>query len=141
MHVTLARFQQRYQMRICGLIYFSNHCHLLLRPRSVKQLAAFMRDVNSKIAREAGRLHGWREKIWSRRYTDIVISHEPETQIARLHYLLEQGCKEGLVASPRHFREEVPPFSQGPERQFRPLAVFVWHLSRHRPCQGSTALP
>ena len=63
---TLARFQKRYRMRICGLIYLSNHCHLLLRP-------------------------------------DIVTSHEPEAQIARLRYLLEQGCKEGLVASPRHW--------------------------------------
>jgi REP element-mobilizing transposase RayT len=99
----LARFQKRYNMRICGLVYLSNHCHLLLRPRSVEQLAGFMRDVNSKIAREAGRLHGWREKLWGRRYTDIVTSHEPEAQIARLRYLLEQGCKEGLVASPRHW--------------------------------------
>ena len=36
---TLARFQKRYGMRICGLIYLSNHCHLLLRPLSVEQLA------------------------------------------------------------------------------------------------------
>jgi REP element-mobilizing transposase RayT len=99
----LARFQKRYDMRICGLVYLSNHCHLLLRPQSVEQLASFMRDVNSKIAREVGRLHGWREKIWGRRYTDIVTSHEPEAQIARLRYLLEHGCKEGLVASPRHW--------------------------------------
>jgi len=99
----LARFQKRYQMRICGLVYLSNHCHLLLRPRSIQQLASFMRDVNSKIAREAGRLHDWREKLWGRRYTDIVTSLEPEAQIDRLRYLLEQGCKEGLVASPRHW--------------------------------------
>ena len=99
----LARFQKRYKMRICGLIYLSNHCHLLLRPYSVEQLASFMRDVNSKIVREAGRLHGWQEKLWGRRYTAIVTSHEPEAQIARLRYLLEQGCKEGLVASPRHW--------------------------------------
>ena len=62
-----------------------------------------MRYVNSKIAREVGRLHAWKEKIWGRRYTDIVVSHEPEAQAGRLRYLLEQGCKEGLVASPRHW--------------------------------------
>jgi len=100
---TLARFQERHGMRICGLIYLSNHCHLLLRPETVEQLAGFMRDVNSKIAREAGRLHDWREKLWGRRYTDVVTSHEPEAQVDRLRYLLEQGCKEGLVASPRHW--------------------------------------
>ena len=99
----LARFQKRHGMKICGFVYLSNHCHLLLRPRSVDQLAGFMRDVNSKIAREVARLYGWREKIWGRRYTDIVTSHEPEAQVDRLRYLLEQGCKEGLVASPRHW--------------------------------------
>jgi len=99
----LARFQRRHRMKICGFVYLSNHCHLLLRPESVEQLAAFLRDVSSKIAREAGKLHDWREKLWGRRYTDIVVSHEPEAQVARLRYLLEQGCKERLVASPRHW--------------------------------------
>jgi REP element-mobilizing transposase RayT len=100
---TLARFQKIHGMKICGFVYLSNHCHLLLIPDSVEQLAAFMRDVNSKIAKEVGRLYGWREKLWSRRYTDIVVSHEPEAQVQRLQYLLEQGCKERLVASPRHW--------------------------------------
>lgn len=100
---TLARYQKRHRMRICGFVYLSNHCHLLLRPESVEQMAAFMRDINSKIAREAGRLYGWRDKFWSRRYTSIVVSVESEDQVARLRYLLEQGCKEGLVASPREW--------------------------------------
>ena len=99
----LAHFQKLHGMRICGFVYLSNHCHLLLRPNSVQQLAGFLRDVNSRIAREAGQLHAWREKFWGRRYTDVVVSHEPEAQIARLRYLLEQGCKEALVASPRHW--------------------------------------
>jgi REP element-mobilizing transposase RayT len=100
---TLARAQERYAMTICGFVYLSNHCHLLLVPESVEQLAAFMRYLNSKIAREAGRLHGWTEKLWGRRYTSIVVSHEPEAQIQRLRYLLDQGCKERLVTSPRHW--------------------------------------
>lgn len=100
---TLARGQARYGMVVCGFAYLSNHCHLLLVPDSVEQLAAFMRYVNSKIAREVARLQGWREKVWGRRYTSIVVSDEPEAQIQRLRYLLEQGCKERLVASPRHW--------------------------------------
>lgn len=99
----LARGQQRYGMKICAFVYLSNHCHLLLRPRDAQQLADFMRYVNSKIAKEAGRLHHWREKFWGRRYTDIVVSHEPEAQLRRLRYILEQGSKERLVASPRHW--------------------------------------
>ncbi len=99
----LARIQKRHDMKVCAFVYLSNHCHLLLQPNNVKQLADFMRELNSKIAKEAGRLHDWTDKLWSRRYTDIVISHEPEAQIERLRYLLEQGAKEGLVASPRHW--------------------------------------
>ena len=100
---TLARFQQRHRMKICGFVYLSNHYHLLLRPESVEQLASFMRDVQSKIAREVGRLYDWKEKVWGRRYSDGTSSHEPESEILRLRYLLEQGCKERLVASPKQW--------------------------------------
>ena len=57
--------------------------------------------VNSNLAREVGRLTGWREKIWSRRYQAILVSQEEAAQIERLRYLLSHGVKEGLVARPR----------------------------------------
>jgi hypothetical protein len=61
-----------------------------------------MAFVNGNIAREAGRLHAWRERFWGRRYRAIVVADGDEAaQIARFRYLLAQGCKEGLVASPR----------------------------------------
>ena len=102
-HGALARSQERHGMKVCAVVYLSNHCHLLLRPESVEQLAGFMRDVNAKIAKEAGRLHGWSGALWGRPYTDGVVSHEPGAQIGCLRYLLEQGCKERLVASPKHW--------------------------------------
>ena len=55
----------------------------------------------SKLAREAGRLTGWREKIFGRRYQAIVISSEEAAQIERLRYVLANGTKEGLVERPR----------------------------------------
>ncbi len=90
-------------MRVCAFIYLSNHCHLLLYPTDGKQLADFMRYVNSKIAREVCRLHDWGEKVWGRRYVGIRVSDTRVDQVRRLRYLLSQGCKEGLVASPRHW--------------------------------------
>jgi hypothetical protein len=60
-----------------------------------------MNLFSSKLAREVGRLHGWREKIWSRRYQSIVVSSEEAAQIDRLRYVLAHGCKEGLVERPR----------------------------------------
>ena len=99
----LGRAQQATGMKICAFVYLSNHCHLLLRPTDADQLASFMRYLNSNVAREVARLHGWREKVWGRRYYDIAVSHESEAQIGRLRYLLEQGVKEGLVATPLHW--------------------------------------
>ncbi len=99
----LARAQERTGMRVCGFVYLSNHAHLLLRPTDVQQMASFMAYVNSNVAREIGRLHDWRERFWGRRYTDVVVSETPEDHVRRLRYLLEQGVKERLVASPRHW--------------------------------------
>ncbi len=99
----LARAQARTGMRVCAFVYMSNHAHLLLRPENVQQLADFMAYANSNVAREVGRLHDWKEKFWGRRHAAIDVSEEPAAEEGRLRYLLEQGVKERLVASPRHW--------------------------------------
>jgi REP element-mobilizing transposase RayT len=85
---------------LCAFCFLSNHFHLLVRVRNAKELASFMRYVNSNLAREVARRVDWRDHVWSRRYQAIVVSEEPEAQEARLRYLLSQGVKEGLVAHP-----------------------------------------
>ena len=97
----LGRAQRLYEVRCCGYVFASNHYHLLLDVDNVRQLARFMCYVNSNLAREIGRLYGWADKIWSRRYQAIVVSGEEGAQIARLKYILANGCKEGLVARPQ----------------------------------------
>jgi len=64
----IGRAQRKHAIRIHALAVLSNHAHLLLSPESPQQLAAFMDFVAGNIAREIGRLHGWREKLWARRY-------------------------------------------------------------------------
>ena len=97
----VARAARLYAMRVCAFVFLSNHYHLLLRPRDASHLASFMNYLNGNLAKEAGRLHRWREKFWGRRYRSIPVSFEPEAQVERLRYLLEQGCKENLVARPQ----------------------------------------
>ncbi len=99
----LARAARRYDVGVVAFVVLSNHAHLLLIPRDAEQLARFMNYFNGNLAREAGRLHDWRERVWGRRYTAIVVSEEEEAQVLRLCYLLAQGCKEGLVRSPREW--------------------------------------
>jgi hypothetical protein len=93
----LGRAQRLYPIRVCHHVFASTHFHLLLDVDDALQLARFMRHVNSNLARKVGRLVGWREKLWSRRYQAIVVSNEDAAQIERLRYGLAHGVKEGLV--------------------------------------------
>ncbi len=79
----LARSARLYDVGVCAFVFLSNHYHMLLRPKDARELARFMNYLNSSLAREAGRLHGWRERFWGRRYRPVPISFEPEAQIAR----------------------------------------------------------
>jgi REP element-mobilizing transposase RayT len=97
----LGRAQREHPVLIHAFTFMSNHYHMLLTPGSALQMSRFVGYVNGNIAREVGRLIGWNQKFWARRYQAIVISDEEEAQIERLRYLLSHGCKEGLVASPR----------------------------------------
>lgn len=97
----LARAQKLYPVKIHAFVFMSNHYHLLLSVEDAHRLSRFMNYLNSNLAREAGRLSGWTERFWGRRYQAIVISQEEAAQIGRLRYLLSHGCKEGLVARPQ----------------------------------------
>lgn len=96
----LGRAQAKYDMPLQGCAFLSNHYHLLCSPTDPQHLASFMNFFNSKLAREVGRLHNWRGHVWDEPYHAIRVSEEPEAQIARLKYLLSQGCKEGFVITP-----------------------------------------
>ena len=96
----LAKGQVATGMRVHAVAVMSNHLHLLASPTSTRQLADFMSQVNGNLSKEVGRLHDWPGTMFPRRYTSIPVSDEPQAQVARLRYLLEQGCKENLVAAP-----------------------------------------
>jgi hypothetical protein len=85
---------------LCGFSFLSGHQHCLYWTENALCMARFQNHLNSNIARELGRLHDWPEKFWGRRYRAMIVSDEKEAQLARLKYVLANGVKEGLVASP-----------------------------------------
>jgi REP element-mobilizing transposase RayT len=91
-----------YPIQLHAITVPSNHMHLILTTPDIKTMARFMNYINSKIAREAGKLHGWREKFWGRRYRAIPIL-DCQSLVARMKYLLAHGCKEGLVKRPHEW--------------------------------------
>ncbi len=96
----LGRAQEACGIRLHAFIFMSNHYHLILTVPDTEALARFECYLNGNLAKEAGRLHGWKEKVWSRRYTAIPILDDV-AMVQRLEYLLSHGCKEGLVARPQ----------------------------------------
>ena len=96
----LGRAQARYGVEIYAFVFLSNHFHMLMRVDSAHQMAAFVGYFMSKIAKELGRMHGWREKFWGRRYHSASLEDSARVQQERFLYILRNGCKEDLVDSP-----------------------------------------
>ena len=96
----LGRAQAMTDMVLFAFVFMSNHEHLLVQPHSVKQMALFMGFLEGNLAREVGVVHQWRQKFWARRYNHGVVKDTEAAQIKRFRYLLSNGCKEDLVASP-----------------------------------------
>ena len=98
----LARAVERFDIKLYGLCFLSNHYHLLLSSRNVSNLAAFTQYIGSNIAREIAREHEWKEKFWSRRYYASIVLDEAAAE-ERMKYILANSVKEGLVKHPRYW--------------------------------------
>ncbi len=96
----LARSAELYDVGVVAFHALSNHLHGLLLPEDGRALSRFMSYFLGNLAKEIGRLHDWRECVFPRRYSHVVVSDELEAQEARLRYLLSQGCKEHLIHRP-----------------------------------------
>ena len=97
----LGRALDHSEVEIVAFKALSNHFHGLLLPEDAEALARFMGFVECNLSKEIGRLHGWRGSMWADRYHSVIVSDEPEAQIARLKYLIGQGVgHENLVRRP-----------------------------------------
>ncbi len=60
----LGRAAEYYDVDIYGFGFASTHYHILYGAENALQMSRFQCHLNSNIARELGRLHGWSEKLW-----------------------------------------------------------------------------
>lgn len=96
----LARAQERHGVHIHAFTVLSDHLHVLATYPDAESMALFHCYLYSNLSKEVTRIFGWEGTVFPRRYSHVELSKEKETEIARLKYVLGQGCKEGLVASP-----------------------------------------
>jgi REP element-mobilizing transposase RayT len=93
---TLGRCQRNHDLTLCAVTALSSHFHLLAVVEDTRQIAGFMRDFKSKVAREVNRLTDWQGPVFARRYDMAVVTEEEGAQIERLAYILSNGVKEDL---------------------------------------------
>jgi len=93
----LGRAQRLHEMDIAAISVLSNHFHLLLIVDDAQEVSEFMRDLQSRLAREVNRRTGWRGPVFERRYEMTVVTGEEPAQVERLKYVLANGVKENLV--------------------------------------------
>ncbi len=86
-------------VRLHLMVVMSNHMHMIVSAPENRSLSAFMNFVNCNIAKEAGRLHDWPDRIWRCRFKSIEILDDDKLT-ERFHYILSHGCKEGMVKRP-----------------------------------------
>ena len=87
-------------IRLHGFDAQSNHLHYLLSATAPEQLPLFLDYVHGNIARQLNDLCGRTGVFWSRRGSVIAVVDD-DAQVERLRYLLSQGPKSNLVASPK----------------------------------------
>ena len=96
----LARAQKAYGVHVHAFAVMSSHVHVLATYADAESMALFHCYLYSNLSKEVTRVHGWDGTVFPKRYTHVELSREEEIEQARLKYVLSQGCKEGLVASP-----------------------------------------
>jgi len=99
----LARAQETFEVHIYSFVFLSNHFHIQAAASTQAELSKFKCFIMSNIAREVGRLIGWTGPFWDRRCRTIPITDDAAF-LERLRYILEHGCKEGLVSHPSHWK-------------------------------------
>lgn len=95
----LGRALALYDVRLYDIVFFGNHVQYAVGARDALALARFTSFFHGNLAREVGRLVGWRGRLWSRRGRVIPIVDDAALE-RRARYLYAHGVKEGLVASP-----------------------------------------
>lgn len=94
---TLGRALSRLPVDLHAFAFLSNHWHSLVTAPDALTVSRFLQHVHSTVAVAVNELHGWDGKVFGKA-SQIVVATDSEER--RLRYVLAQGAKEGLVASP-----------------------------------------
>lgn len=93
----LGRALSLFPVELHAFAFLSNHWHGLVTVADARAASQFIQHVHSTLATAVNRLTGWAGPVMEKAGIVVVA---PDAEEARLRYVLAQGAKEGLVASP-----------------------------------------
>jgi hypothetical protein len=93
----LGRALSLFPVELHAFAFLSNHWHALVTVADAHAAKQFIQHVHSTLATAVNRLTGWAGPVMQKAGIVVV---SPDAEEARLSYVLAQGAKEGLVASP-----------------------------------------
>jgi putative transposase len=125
----LARGVKKFNIRLFGFVWMSNHGHLLVQAPD-GNLADFMAYLNGQVAVNVNRFLGRRHHLWARRYTASQVLDEPE-ELNRLEYILNNPYNAGIASSIEDWAglSSGDFFFQDQERLFLRFNRTAWHKS------------
>ena len=94
----LAKFQQKFPIRIYAFAFMDNHFHLLVRGEG-KDISQFMKRFQESVARDINTLRNRRGHLWAGRYQAIPVL-DSESALYYLCYILLNPVKAGLCRTP-----------------------------------------
>ena len=95
----LAMAKEAYDLEIYAVVVLSNHLHLLFAAPCTDVASRAQCFILGNIARETNFLRNRTGPLWHRRGERIPVVDDLSVE-SRLHYILSNGCKEGLVGHP-----------------------------------------
>lgn len=99
----IGRAQRLTGVEIYSFDFQSNHFHMELGVTHTGQMSDFMQRIGGQISVELRILEGWHGPIWAGRYKHSILEQEPKNLASRFRYITAQGCKAGLIRSPRQW--------------------------------------
>mgnify|MGYP001447819649 CR=1 FL=1 len=94
---TMARALFLFPIKLHAFAFLSNHWHALLTALDGKTVSKFVQHVHSNVARAVNAMLDREGQVFrSASWVAVVV----DSELDRLRYVLAQGAKEGLVASP-----------------------------------------
>lgn len=98
----LAVAAQKYEIRLHGFIWMSNHYHLILTDTAA-QLPDFMRDLNSLISKSINAIRTIRGQNFDRSGYNAIVVGDADKALSHCAYAEANPCKADLVDTAREW--------------------------------------